>query len=134
MILHLTPSERALYDKLPAAIKKAWAGKVIEETGNVFESRVELDRRLAKYSADPALAPYLERANLRLKKGDKLPNILADMPPDVLRVFFEAIGIGGLSAFIEFALVNPAIDESGLRGVAELSAMRHQKLSSAITS
>ena len=55
MMLYLLPSEQALYNKLPATLKKAWGGEVADETGTGWETDSERAKRAALVSAEASL-------------------------------------------------------------------------------
>ncbi|MBI2636381.1 hypothetical protein HYW84_03610 [Candidatus Peregrinibacteria bacterium] len=127
-VLYLRSNEKTMFDNLPAALRRKWESKIIEETAENFEHPEELERRIARYSKNPTLAPYIEKVNERLQKGEDFGAILADMPENVLNVFLDAIGNAGICMFIEFALLSGKANDEAMKGIAVLSAIRHRQL------
>lgn len=126
--LYLRSNEIALFNALPASVRAEWEDKVVEETADTFETSQELEVRVARYSKNPKLAPFLDEANARLAKGEDLGRVLADMPERTLKVFIDAIGNCGICALIEIALLSGKVDSDALVGIAHLSGIRHQHM------
>lgn len=127
-VLYLRSNEKTMFDALPAALRQTWESKIVEETAEKFETQEELDVRVARYSKNPKLAPFLQEASNRLATGEDLGTILADMPEKALRVFIDAIGNCGICALIEISLLNGKIDDDAMNGIAMLSGIRHQQM------
>lgn len=127
-ILYLRQNEMAMFQKLNASLRKKWSDKIVEETGTDFETREELDLRVARYAKNPTLAKYLSEASGRLAAGEDCGRVLGSMPEKAMRVFLDAIGASGMCALIEMALLSGRMDDAAMQGIVHLSAMRHQQL------
>ena len=127
-VLYLRSNEKAMFDKLPDALRAQWESKIMEETAENFETPEELEVRVARYAKNPKLAPFLQEASNRLATGEDLGKILADMPEKALKVFIDAIGNCGICALIEISLLSGKVDQDALTGIAMLSGIRHQQM------
>ncbi|NOS67265.1 MAG: hypothetical protein HOO67_02775 [Candidatus Peribacteraceae bacterium] len=127
-VLYLRSNEKKMFDALPSELRQKWESKIVEETADNFETPEELEVRVARYSKNPTLAPFLEEANGRLQKGEDLGSVLGSMPEKALKVFIDAIGNSGICALIEIAFLSGKVDEAALTGIATLSDIRHRQM------
>ena len=123
MTLYLTTSERALYDKLPAALKKAWGGEVTEESDLRIESEEEIAFRSRvmeqNQPGDVAAAIALKAALQRGKSID------VEAHQAVLPVLCFLIGVRGLSKAITDMLSQKPEHVAALQSIFSLTEIRH---------
>lgn len=132
MILYLTPSEKALYDKLPATLKKEWGGEVVEEKGTAWETEDEWQVRLRSvvHDSQPAFRQLAETVIKKMKsKNDPDMWTMKEIPEDILPTVFFLIGAVGMSTIIFQGLGHLSSSEM-IEDLATLSFARHQMLKS----
>src|SRR4051812_12735316 len=99
MLLYLTPTERSLFDKLPANLKKAWGGTVEEEKGTAWETEEQLVSRVQylQQSMPTKLKIGAQKTfiTLQAKGFDSLS--AQDFPKKVIPYAFMAMGAVGLT-------------------------------------
>lgn len=127
MTLYLTNTERQLYDKLPADLKKAWGGEVSEEQGTAWETEEELDARIVTFAEEAAPEVREIARTFRQKIVRKeMDNWSADeIPASLLPTLLFVMGARGLSAMISGALQS---SDFALDVLSALSEARHMLL------
>jgi len=122
--LHLTKDEQKLFDALSDSLKEGW--EVHDETLTAFESddvlRIRLSMaRLSKF-------PPTERI-IKDVQGGKMPtpDMLDEIPEDILPTFFFTIGAKGVAAMM-WILLQKIKDDEDIQGLAALSLIRHDIL------
>ncbi len=135
VFLSLTATERAIYDKLPAELKKAWGGKVVIETGTAWETKEELQTRarVVLENMEPTLGEELRSLLLKLSEGadaptEKLLGTSKQLLPDLLFI----IGASGMSLLIAQELAEATTAED-IASAAMLSGLRHTLLNKSST-
>ncbi len=131
MTLYLTKTERALYDKLPASLKKAWGGEVAEETGDGWETHEELRERanIVLENIDPVLrdelAQYLASYT---KTGPNAEAVdLLNVSDHLLPHLLFIIGASGMALVMARDLLD-AKNQEDVEHIAVLSQLRHRLL------
>ncbi|MBI2636383.1 hypothetical protein HYW84_03620 [Candidatus Peregrinibacteria bacterium] len=129
MTIYLTKAERKLYDRLPVSMKKAWGGKVEEETGTAWETNEELIERAdyLRSQLPPRLGLALEHMVSKAGKEGLDAVGVDDFPSEVLTKALLVLGAVGLTAVIHRTLID-AKNTKDLSAVASLSEVRHQIL------
>lgn len=129
MTLYLTKTERALYNKLPASVKKVWGGNVEEETGTAWETEEQLRERAEhlKKTMSPRLCSALEIMSSKVEKKGLDALSFEDIPPAVFPKAMLMLGAVGITTVIDFALQGARISDD-LTSLAGLSDVRHQIL------
>ncbi len=131
MTLYLTSAERSLYDKLPSALKKAWGGEVVEETGTAWETDRQLQDRARQLASDasPAVVSAAKKMEKKLKTQGFDAVDMADFPEEALSSVLLMLGAVGLTAVVNRALQNVR-NEEDLATVEGLTSIRNQILMS----
>jgi hypothetical protein len=131
--LYLTPEETTLYAALPAEVRGAWDNAVVDESTPFDESEEAISARLdhPPYEHDPDFVAYQQKMTAAMQKDDWTDQSMLDaFPARLLPQFFEVIGPCGLCALIELALQNKDFTSAMLGGIAHLSTIRHQMITS----
>ena len=115
MPLYLTKDEKKLYDKLPAALKKAWGGEVVEETGTAWETEEELNRRILALSGPgtPGAKEFAEKIRGKMERKENWQQVdLSEIPQEMLPAMLYILGARGLSTMIQAVLAeaNPHVE------------------------
>ncbi len=122
--LLLTATERPWFDRLSEELKDGWV--VQEETLDAYETDEALRIRshMARFDSYPQLKDMI--AAVRSGKPTKEWNV-DGVPEELLPTVFFTIGARGIAAMMSALLTQLRSDED-IRGLASLSAIRHDLL------
>ncbi len=129
MSLYLIASERKLYDKLPADLKKSWGGEVKEEMGTAWETDEQLSVRseLAAKHLSPKAAVALGKMIKKLQREGIDAITEKDFPKSAFPHILNLLGAVGLTAVI-YETIADAASGDDLDTAETLSNFRHQML------
>jgi len=129
-MLYLRQEEKKIFDALPEKLKEGW--NVTEEKLNTYERPEEIKMRALMFKVEDPLAYKLLEKMKNTESLGTLQELSATFntfsKATMLDIFFT-LGTNVLSALLKGFLASTKADED-LKGIAELSAVRHALLES----
>ena len=129
MTLYLLPIERDLYDNLPAKLKQAWEGEVVEETGTAWETDEQLLERIAyaRNHLPPKVKTTMQKMLVKADVSGLDSLAAGDLSNQALYYILFALGAVGMTGIISEALRTAGSVED-LTAIEECASVRHQIL------
>jgi hypothetical protein len=128
--VYLTQDERTLFDALPAALKKAHAKSVENETIDAYETDNELRTRLqsASFTKDPRALLLAEKIMHKASHNESMDDVTSDeMPEELLSSVLFGMGAVGIAGLVE-AMLPDCENDDDFEAVAALTRARHKIL------
>lgn len=126
-ILHLTPSEQALFEALPSALREGWM--IESETRSYVDTPDKMEIRMALLRLhDPKLIALREKT-ATAKNADEVAAIIGEtdlhgVDDDDLASLFFALGAETISKLIAFMIPKASTDKD-VEGITALALIRH---------